>query len=139
MNPNSSYLLDLRNLQEQIKKALLFSHFTVRIICSSDLKSFANSRPSAMNFKSFSWSLEQFFLTVSQNNFSNKIPFFWSLGWLWVWFFSNLFYFQNTTTQQYLLTLTSISAHSPFVAHHIHQVLGLCKLYNYNFHFTAAR
>ena len=28
-----------------------------------------------MNFKSFSWSLEQFFLTVGQNNFGNKIPF----------------------------------------------------------------
>ena len=35
---------------------------------------FANSRPSASNFKSFSRSLEQFFLTVSQNNFGNKIP-----------------------------------------------------------------
>jgi hypothetical protein len=27
-------------------------------------------------FKSFSRSLEQFFLTVGQNNFGNKIPFF---------------------------------------------------------------
>ena len=36
---------------------------------------FANSRPSASNFKSFSRLLEQFFLTVSQNNFGNKIPF----------------------------------------------------------------
>ena len=42
---------------------------------SSDLKNFANSRPSASNFKSFSQSLEQFFLTVGQNNFGNKIPF----------------------------------------------------------------
>ena len=32
---------------------------------------FANSRPSASNFKSFSRSLEQFFLTVGQNNFGN--------------------------------------------------------------------
>ena len=39
--------------------------------CSSDLKNFANSRPSA---SSFSRSLEQFFLTVGQNNFGNKIP-----------------------------------------------------------------
>ena len=31
-----------------------------------------NSRPSA---SSFSRSLEQFFLTVGQNNFGNKIPF----------------------------------------------------------------
>ena len=36
----------------------------------------ANSRPSASNFKSFSRSLEQFFLTVGQNNFGNKIPIF---------------------------------------------------------------
>ena len=43
--------------------------------CSSDLKTFANSRPSASNVKSFSRSLEQFFLTVGQNNFGNKIPF----------------------------------------------------------------
>ena len=43
------------------------------------LKIFANCWPSATNFKSFSQSLEQFFLTVGQNNFGNKIPFF--LGW----------------------------------------------------------
>ena len=34
-----------------------------------------SSQPSASNFKSFSRSLEQFFLTVGQNNFGNKIPF----------------------------------------------------------------
>ena len=44
------------------------------INCSSDLKNFANSWLSASNFKSFSWSVEQFFLTVGQNNFGNKIP-----------------------------------------------------------------
>ena len=43
--------------------------------CSSNLKKFANSRPLASNFKKFSRSLEQFFLTVGQNNFGNKIPF----------------------------------------------------------------
>ena len=53
----------------------LFWPFTVRTNCSSDLKIFANSRPSASNFKSFSWSLEHFFLTVGQNNFGNKISF----------------------------------------------------------------
>ena len=47
----------------------------VWINCSSDLKIFANSQPSASNFKSFSRSLEHFFLTVGQNNFSNKIQF----------------------------------------------------------------
>ena len=78
LNSNCSNLLDMRNLQEQVKKAFcyqkLFWHFTVWTNCSSDLKIFANSRPSALNFKSFSRSLEQFFLTVGQNNFGNKIP-----------------------------------------------------------------
>ena len=68
----------MRNLQEQVKKAFcyqkLFWPFTVWINCSSDLKNFANSRPSASNFKSFSRSLEQFFLTVGQNDFGNKMP-----------------------------------------------------------------
>ena len=67
----------MRNLQEQVKKAFcyqkLFWPFTTWINCSSDLKNFA--LPSASNFKSFSRSEEQFFLTVGQNNFGNKIPF----------------------------------------------------------------
>ena len=67
----------MRNLQEQVKKAFcyqkLFWPFTVWINCSSDLKNYANSRPSAWNFKSFSRSLEQIFLTFGQNNFVNKI------------------------------------------------------------------
>ena len=67
---NCSDLLDLRNLQKKIKKT-----FNVRINCSSDLKNLANSQPSASNFKSFSPSLEQYFLTVGQNNFENKIQF----------------------------------------------------------------
>ena len=64
MNYNCSNFLDLRNLQEQVKKAFcyqkLFWPFTVWINCSSDLKIFENSRLSASNFKSFSRSLEQF-------------------------------------------------------------------------------
>ena len=79
MNSNIFDLLKLRNLQEQVRKAFcyqkLFWPFTVWINCSSDLKNFANSRPSASNLKSFSLSLDQFFLTVGQNNFGNKIPF----------------------------------------------------------------
>ena len=79
MNSNCSNLLDLRNLQEQVKKAFcyqkLFWPFTVWMNCSSDLKNFANSWPSALNFKSFSRSLQQLFLTVGQNNFGNKMPF----------------------------------------------------------------
>ena len=68
----------MRNLQEQVKKAFchqkLFWPFPVWINCSSDLKNFANSQHSASHFKSFSRSLGQFFLTVGQNNFGNKIP-----------------------------------------------------------------
>ena len=80
MNYNCSIFWDLRNLQEQVKKAFcyqkLFWPFTVWINCSSDFKVFENYQPSASNFKCFSRSLEQFFLTVSQNNFGNKIPLF---------------------------------------------------------------
>ena len=80
MNCNCSNLLGMRNLQEQVKKAFcyqkLFWPFTVWINCSSDIKIFANSQPSASNFKSFSRSLEQFFLPVVQNNFGYKIQFF---------------------------------------------------------------
>ena len=49
---------------------------------SSDLNIFENSRPSASNFKHFSHSLEQLFLTKGQNNFGKKIPlsFFSFLG-----------------------------------------------------------
>ena len=61
---NCANLLDLRNLHEQVKKSFcyqkLFWLFTVWLNCSSDLKNCANSQPSASNFKSFSWSLEQF-------------------------------------------------------------------------------
>ena len=67
------FVLTTTNLQEQVKKAFcyqkLFWPFTVWINCSSDLKNFAS------NFKSFSPSLEHFFLTVGQNYFGNKIPF----------------------------------------------------------------
>ena len=86
LNSNCSKLLDLRNFQEQVKKAFcylkLFWPFNVWTNCSSDLKMFTNSQPSASNLKSFSWSLEQFFLTVGQNNFGNKIPLcmnFWKI------------------------------------------------------------
>ena len=53
-------------------KKLLW-HFTVWMNRSSDLKTFANSWPSASNFKS-----EQYFLIVGKNNLGNKIQmFFW--------------------------------------------------------------
>ena len=42
-----------------------------------------NSQPSVSNFKIFSRSLEQFFLTVGQNNFDKKIPLSaWNSGFL---------------------------------------------------------
>ena len=58
-------------------KGILFQKlwpFTVPINCSSDLKNVANSRPSVSNFKGFPRSREQFFLTVGEDNFGNKIP-----------------------------------------------------------------
>ena len=67
LNYNCSNFWYMRNFQEQVKKAFcyqkLFWPFTFRINCLSDLKNFENSRPSASNFKSFSRSLGQFFLT----------------------------------------------------------------------------
>ena len=52
----------MRNLQEQI---VLVIPKILQILGLS-----------ASNCKSFSQSVEQFFLTVGQNNFGNKIPFF---------------------------------------------------------------
>ena len=56
------------------KIGLAFQAFTVQINCSNDITIFANSWPSASNFKSVSKSLGHFFLTVGQNNYGNKIP-----------------------------------------------------------------
>ena len=64
--------------QEQVRNVFCFKNctdfFTIRMNCSTDLKSFANSQPTASNFKKNSQSLEQFLLTESQNNFGNKMP-----------------------------------------------------------------
>ena len=68
----NSNLLDMRNLEEQVKKAYCYQNFEW-IVLVHDLKNFANSWPSDSNFKSFSRSLEQFFLMVGKNNFGNKI------------------------------------------------------------------
>ena len=54
----------------------MFCPYTVWINCSSDLNFFANSWPSASNFRNFSRSLKQFFLKVGQNSFGSKILFF---------------------------------------------------------------
>ena len=51
-----------------------FSNFSCMFLNPNlSFPNFSNSRPSASNFKSFSRSLEQFLLTVGQNNFGNKI------------------------------------------------------------------
>ena len=59
-------------------KSILFQKLVwplaVWINFSSDLKIFANSQPWASDFDSFSRSLEQCFLTVSENIFGNKVP-----------------------------------------------------------------
>ena len=68
MNYSCSNWWDMRNLQEQVKKTFCYQKlclpFIAWINCSTDLK----------NFACFSRSVEQFFLTVGQNNFGNKIP-----------------------------------------------------------------
>ena len=58
----------------------MFWPFTTWINCSNNLKIFEISRPSASNFKSFSRSIEHFFLTVGQNNLGNKKPFLLKLS-----------------------------------------------------------
>ena len=68
LNPNI-FLIWILIVKEAFCYQKMSWPFTVWINCSSDLKN------SASNFKSFSRSLEQFFLTVGQNNFGNKIPF----------------------------------------------------------------
>ena len=64
LNSNCFNLLDLRNLQEQVQKAFshqtLFRPFTVWVNYSSDRENFSNF-------------LRQFFLTVDQTIFGNKI------------------------------------------------------------------
>ena len=75
----------MRNIQEQVKKAFcyqkLFWPFTVWINWSSDLKNFANSWPSASNFKSFSRSLEQKVRTILvwKYRFLTLLIQFWNL------------------------------------------------------------
>ena len=61
---------------EQFLVTECFFNLFLEVSCdqvSSDLKSFANSQPLDSIFKSFSRSLEQFFRTVGQNSFGNKI------------------------------------------------------------------
>ena len=50
----------------------MFRPFTVQKNCSTDLKNFANSGPSASNLKVFLNHKNKFFLTLGQNNFNTK-------------------------------------------------------------------
>ena len=70
LNSNCSNSSNLRNLQEQA----FFWPLTVRTNFSSDCKVFANSCPSDSISKVFLDHKNNFFLTVGQNNFGNKIP-----------------------------------------------------------------
>ena len=71
LNYNCYIALGLRNLQQQVKR---HSVSNIVLNCSRHLKIFVNSGPSTSNFKSFSQTLKQLFLTVGQNNYGNKIP-----------------------------------------------------------------
>ena len=73
LNLNCSNLLDLRNLLQEVKK-----HSVLTFQCSNNFFRWSQNfwKISALNFKSFYRSQEQFFLTVGQNNFGNKIPLF---------------------------------------------------------------
>ena len=66
----------MRNLQEQVKKAFccqkLFWPFTVWINCSSDREILLKFEAEGREFEKKNW---EFFVTVGQCNFSNKIPF----------------------------------------------------------------
>ena len=77
LDSNGSNLLDLRNLQEQVKKTFwfqkLFRPFTVKIVQFISKIVIILELQSRIS-KVFSQSLEQFFLTVGQNNFGNEIP-----------------------------------------------------------------
>ena len=81
---NCSNLLDIRNLQEQVKKAFcyqkLFWPFTSWMNCSIDLKNFANSRPLASNFKRFFQSLEHFFSQLVRAILVTKYHCYSSIG-----------------------------------------------------------
>ena len=75
LNSNCSNLTYLQEVKKTFCYQKLFWSFTVRTNCSSDLENFANSHPSASNFKGFPRSREQFFfLTIGEDNFGNKIP-----------------------------------------------------------------
>ena len=62
LSSNCSFVLDLRNLHEAFYLNNCIDKFTVWRNCSSDLKLFANTRPSAFEFQKF--------LSITRTNFS---------------------------------------------------------------------
>ena len=76
MNYNCSIFLDLRNLQEQIKKVFCYQKlswlFTVWII-----QKFCKFSAFSLGILKFCSITRTFFLTVGQTNFGNKIPYPW--------------------------------------------------------------
>ena len=64
----SSYKLKKHSVTKNCSHHLLFKQIVLVILKFLQI-------PSASNFKFFLRSLEEFFLTVGQNNFGNKIPF----------------------------------------------------------------
>ena len=75
LNPNiicfNANLLDVRNLQEQVRKGFCFKNCSVRIYCSSDLQNLENSRPSVSSFKKHP--ITRIFLSHSSTE--HKLPF----------------------------------------------------------------
>ena len=58
--------------EEQVKKSILLPKNVLTFPCLNKFMQILGFQPQI--FKTFSRSLEQFFLTVGQNNFGNKIP-----------------------------------------------------------------
>ena len=80
LNSNCSNLLDIRNHQEQVKKAFcyqkLFWPFTVWINYFSDRQNFCKF---SLEFQTFFSITRTIFLNLGQNNVGNKILFFYFL------------------------------------------------------------
>ena len=109
LNPNTFFpiisvliVLDLSNLKEQIKKAFcyqkLFWPFTVWI------------KWSQKNFKSFSWSLEHFFLKVGQTILVTKYH-FWILKKIYQIILVNFFTFRFKNWSRSLMYVAKPSKH----------------------------
>ena len=87
LNPNifsilhydCSNLLDLRNLQEQVKKAFYYQKLFWPFTAPFDREKLLKIESEGQEFVKFLRSLEQFFLTLAQTNFDDEIPFLFML------------------------------------------------------------